>query len=848
MKVRAASAVLALVLGMAAARAESLPSVRFDPRLVFGGGADARELSQYDHGNPVASGRYRSRIYVNGAWLDTRKVLVRARPGGRAARVCLDRALARRLDLDPRRLRPRARQWLHGTGAPDCLRAGELAAGLHAAFELARLRVDIAAPAIDLLHRPRGWVSPSRWSNGITAARLNYQLSAVRSRADTVAANPGQLFLGLQGGLNAGAWQFRHSGTLEGTSGQGLHYASIRTDLRHDIAGLGGYLLLGQGQTDGQWLDSVAFRGVMLASDPRMQPASEQGFAPVIRGVAASAATVRVSQNGVLLYQTTVPAGSFEINDLYPPAAGTALRVTVSPFNARASSFEVPVSLVPQLQRPGHIAYQILAGRLGSAGSAADRPLALGSLLLGLNDSLTGELGMIAARGYGTQALGAAFNTTLGALQLDVTRARFEHPLLGRQQGQRLRATWNLAAGDTGLSLSATRQSRGFYGPQDVMNAYGALADALAYARARQILQLQCTQALAGAGSAYLSASRTLYWDMAKPQTTVQFGLARSLGRVQLSLSFSRQIGAYGALPGSAVALNLSLPLGSGAAAPSASFGVQRDGQGASSGQWALSGTAGSQGAVDYAVQAGAGPGSRSAGANATWHGPSGSFGAAATVGSNAGATAGALSLYASGGLVAFEGGLSFAPYLGDTIALIRARGATGARVLGGSGSRIDSRGYGVATYLTPYATDRVGIDPLRAGLLRRTSARVVPRAGAIVAVRLPARRGRWVLVTARRPSGAPLPFAARVFDAGRRLVGYVGEGSRIDAHLRRETGQLVVRWGPGEAQACRIELRMPARPGQAGPLSLAGGVCLPMPMPGRATASRPGPRARLSP
>ena len=844
MNARAAWAVLTLIVGMVAARAASMPPVRFDPRLVFGGGADAPELSPYEYGNPVSSGRYRSRIYVNGAWLDTRKVLIRARSAGIGARVCLGRGLVRRLDLDPRRLRPRARRWLRGSGAPTCLRAGELAAGLRAVFDLSRLRVDISVPEIDRMHRPRGWVSPSRWSDGIPAARLNYQFNAVRSRADTVVASPGQLFLGLQAGVNAGAWQFRHSGTLEGTSRQGLHYASMRTELRHDLAALGGYVLLGQGQTDGQWLDSLGFRGILLASDPRMQPASEQGFAPVIHGFATSAATVRVTQNGVLLDQMTVPAGNFEINDLYPPAAGAALQVTVSPFDGQASRFEVPVSQVPQLQRPGHAAYQFLVGRMGSAGSAADRPVALGSLLLGLNDSLTGEFGLIAARGYEAKALGAAFNTTLGALELDVTRTHFEHPLLGRRRGQRLRGTWNLAAGGIGLSVHATRQSSGYDSPQDVMNAYGTLSDPLAYARARRILQLQCTQALAGEGSMYLSASRTRYWQIAKPQTTLQFGFTRSLGRAQLSLSFSRQIGAYGGLPGRRVALNLSLPLGPGSAAPSGAFGVQRDGQGASSEQWALTGTAGRHGALDYAVQAGSGPGTRSVGVNGTWHGAAGSFGAAANAGSSGGAAAGAASLYASGGLVAFDGGLIFAPYLGDTIALIRARGASGARVLGTAGSRIDTRGYGVAGYLTPYASDRVGIDPSRAGELQRTSARVVPRAGAIVELRLRTRRGRWVLVSARRPSGASLPFAARVLDTSHRLVGYVGEGSRIDARLRHDTGQLVVRWGSGRRQACRIVLRLPLRQLSGGPLRLQGVECLPMP----ARASAPAPRGGLAP
>ena len=148
--------------------------------------------------------------------------------------------------------------------------------------------------------------------------------------------------------------------------------------------------------------------------------------------------------------------------------------------------------------------------------------------------------------------------------------------------------------------------------------------------------------------------------------------------------------------------------------------------------------------------------------------------------------------------------------------------------MVGGGGSRIDSRGYGVATYLTPYAVDTVGIDPTGAALLRHTSARVIPRAGAVVEVRLRAQRGRWVLVSGRQADGSALPFAAQVFDARRHRVGYVGQGSRIDAHLVQHAGWLLVRWGDAARQTCRIDYRLPRAPPGRLPLRLRGAVCRP--------------------
>ncbi|WP_250552385.1 fimbria/pilus outer membrane usher protein, partial [Escherichia coli] len=54
--------------------------------------------------------------------------------------------------------------------------------------------------------------------------------------------------------------------------------------------------------------DSVQMTGIKLETDTSMLPDSEQGFAPVVRGIANSDAQVVIKQNGYVIYQTWVSA------------------------------------------------------------------------------------------------------------------------------------------------------------------------------------------------------------------------------------------------------------------------------------------------------------------------------------------------------------------------------------------------------------------------------------------------------------------------------------------------------------------------------------------------------------
>ncbi|MFJ1288524.1 fimbria/pilus outer membrane usher protein, partial [Acinetobacter baumannii] len=88
-----------------------------------------------------------------------------------------------------------------------------------------------------------------------------------------------------------------------------------------------------------------------------MLPNSQRGFAPTIRGIANSSAIVTVRQNGYTIYQSTVPAGAFEINDLYPSSFSGDLDVTIEEADGTTRHFVQPFSSLPMMQRPGHLKY-----------------------------------------------------------------------------------------------------------------------------------------------------------------------------------------------------------------------------------------------------------------------------------------------------------------------------------------------------------------------------------------------------------------------------------------------------------------------------------------------------------
>ncbi|WP_180354978.1 fimbria/pilus outer membrane usher protein, partial [Salmonella enterica] len=115
----------------------------------------------------------------------------------------------------------------------------------------------------------------------------------------------------------------RHQGGQAWTSRGGLlPYQHTATYLQRPLSAWRSQLTLGDSFSNGQVLDGVRVRGITLSTDDRMLAPSQQGYAPQIRGIADSNATVTVRQNGYTIYETQVAPGPFVIDDLYPTGYG----------------------------------------------------------------------------------------------------------------------------------------------------------------------------------------------------------------------------------------------------------------------------------------------------------------------------------------------------------------------------------------------------------------------------------------------------------------------------------------------------------------------------------------------
>lgn len=779
------------------------------------------DVSRFSHGNPVLPGEYMVDLYVNGNWVGHQNVRFVGNDAGAGAVPCFDKPLIERLGLNFTVLSESGRAELAKAQAGQCASLSALVEGAAPAFDMADLRLDLSVPQIALLRNPQGYVSPEFWDEGVTSATLGYNANTFRSAGSGSSANT-QTYLGLTGGINVGSWHFRQNSALTWESNGTRSYQNIASYVQHDLPSIKSQLTLGDAFTDGAVFDSIGIRGVQLASDDRMLPDSLRGYAPLIRGVALTNARVTVTQNGNKLYETTVAPGAFEINDLYATGYGGNLLVTVTEADGSQHSFSVPYASVAQLLRPGITRFNLAAGQLRDAELVHHEGIIQATVQHGFNNTLTGYMGAIVAQGYLAGLVGAAINTPLGAVAIDLTQADAQIAGVADTNGQSLRVSYSklVPSTDTNFTVAAYRySSSGFWALNDAMLARDRVAagqDPSTVDRQRNQVQITMNQSLRdGWGNLYVVGSTQNYWNRGGTTTQFQFGynnVLRALGTsFSYNVSLSRQLDNLSGQINNQVFASVSVPLGRGEHAPTLSTNFTHSTEGGASEQAMLNGSAGEDNALTYGVTANRAPGSTTGGASAQYRSPYATVAGSVSEGSGYSQWSGGV----TGALVAHPGGITFANDLGDTIGIVEAQDAKGARIANASGVRIDGQGYAVIPYLTPYSLNTVEIDPKGIPLdveFQSTSQQVAPRANSVVMIRFGTVTGRAAVISAHLPDGTSLPFGASVYDEKGANVGALGQGSRIFVRGIAERGSLVVKWGDAAESSCEFAYQLPPK------------------------------------
>lgn len=755
---------------------EAAQPTLFEPRFLRPGSDGEADLRAFSLPARVQPGEYSLQVKVNQQALGRLLIPYRIPDGSDTAQACFDRPLLRRLGVKLEAL-PALEEGCHP------LQRWMAEAQVALDFPEQRLALDI--PQAWQVRTPAGQVSPQLWESGVTSAFSGYDLALFDVDGSQVAART-QAYAGLTSGLNLGNWQWRHQANLSTTGG----YQALNHYVQRELAPWGAQLRLGQLSTPGDLLDAQQIRGMHLFSDDRMLPASQRGFAPLVRGVARGNARVAIRQGERLLREVVVPPGPFVIDDLYAASQGGDLQVTVNEADGSQQHFTVTNAAAPLALRQGQSRFGLSLGELHASSLPATPWFAQGTWQQGFNDVLTGYTGATVADDYQQLLLGSALNTPVGAVGLDVARARADSG-----EGERVRLSYStlLAASDT--RLGASYQQATSPGYQSLADAYRT--DRSAW-RERNRASFSASQPLGTAwGQLNASAWAASGWAGGADRRGYTLSYAHRFGALGYALSASRERDRQGSEQ-TLMQLSLSLPLGGSRGSLTAGLNHSAYGSQAQAGY--------RNGTEHYHYGATVSASERSDGARVnafgSWREPFAEFNGSVAQGQGSRQ----LSLGARGAAVAHAGGVTLSQPLSETFAIVQVPDAAGARLVNGNQVRVDRQGHAIVPNLVPYQLNRVEVDPKGLPLeveLAINSQQVVPRAGATPLLRYPTRSGRTALIELRLADGGTLPFGAQVADSDGTALGVVGQASQVLARGLQPQGQLRAQWGEHGEQQC---------------------------------------------
>lgn len=822
----------------------------FNPAFLSDDPSKIADLSRFE-GNSQAPGVYRVDVYLNGAFLATRDIAFHAVKSPTATQASGDdTGLSACLTpdmLSEMKVNIEAFPTLLKPGSDGC---ADIAAAIPAAysrFDFTQQRLNISIPQAAMKNSARGYISPKYWDEGINALLLNYTFTGANSRDRSEGGvNDNTWFLGLNGGLNLGAWRLRNYSTWNYNStneNNKSDWQHISTYLERDLATLKSELTAGDSYTPSAVFDSLPFRGIQLASDDNMLPDSMKGFAPTIHGIAKSNAQVTIRQNGYIIDQRYVSPGAFTINDLYSTASSGDLSVEVKEADGSTTRYSVPYSAVPVLQREGRLKYAAtVASYRGDSSQKEDVKFGQGTLMWGLPYGFTVYGGTQFSADYRALALGSGANLgDWGAVSVDITQAYSTLADDSKHQGQSLRFLYAKSLNSLGTNFqllgyrystsgfytlddTAWKRMSGYNGPVNEDEDQRSWSDYYdLYYTKRGKIQLNISQQLGHFGSLYITGSQQSYWHTDEKNTLMQVGYSDTLAGVSWGLSYNQSRAPGEDKSDQLFALNISLPLSQWLHHDDdithknhniyATLSTSTDRHGGVTQNAGVSGTALDQNNLSYSVQQGYqnhGVGD-SGSASLEYDGAQGNVNAGYNTSDNGDYQQ--LNYGLSGGIVAHSHGVTLSQPLGETNVLIAAPGAGNVNVDDEPGIHTDSRGYAVVPYATTYRQNRMALDVNSMADdvdIDDAVINVVPTQGALVLASFKARVGERALLTLSH-NGQPVPFGATASTDAPVQEAIVGDDGEVYLSGLNPQGALRVQWGREASQQCLVHYQLPA-------------------------------------
>lgn len=552
------------------------------------------DFSRFSQAGYILPGQYQMQVMVNDQGISPSSFPVsvvepEARKGeGEKAlpQVCLTADIVDRMGLTVAS-RERVTFWNDG----QCADLSQLS-GVEIRPNPAEGMLYINMPQAWLEYSDASWLPPSRWDNGIPGLLFDYNINGMVNKPHQGNQSQSFSYNGTTG-ANLGAWRLRadYQGSLNHTTGSGQgtdsQFTWNRFYLYRAIPRWRSNLTLGENYINSDIFNSWRYTGASLESDDRMLPPKLRGYAPQVSGIADTNARVVISQQGRILYDSTVPAGPFTIQDLDSSVRGR-LNVEVTEQNGQKKTFEVDTAYVPYLTRPGQIRYKLVSGRSRSYEHTMEGPtFGAGEVSWGISNKWSLYSGGIVAGDYNALAIGVGRDMNrFGTVSADVTQSVARIPGEDTRQGKSWRVSYSKRFDEVNadITFAGYRFSEREYMTMDQYLNARYRNDFVG--REKELYTVTLNKNIEDwNASVNLQYSRQTYWDQrASDYYTLSlnryfdaFGLKGISAGV--TASRSRYTGGYssaGSTYNDSVFLRLSVPWGSGTASYSGSMSNDR--------------------------------------------------------------------------------------------------------------------------------------------------------------------------------------------------------------------------------------------------------------------------------
>lgn len=446
-KVRLSKLSIIIAFALVSLYSNTLEAVEFNTDILDLNDKDNIDFSRFSQANYILPGTYRMDVRLNSQALNEFDVVYLPLPDNAETSVpCITENMVRELGLKPDAL-AKITYWQSNTQL-QCADMSMLS-GTSARGDLGTRSLQLNIPQAYLEYSDPNWTPPSRWDNGEPGVLFDYNLNSNYTKPHDGEQSQNASVNGTVG-ANAGPWRLRgdyqgsynHSSSAGQATTRNLDWS--RVYLFRALPKMGAVLTMGESYLASSLFDSWRFSGVSLNSDERMLPPSLRGYAPEVTGIAKTNAKVTVSQQGRVLYETTVPSGPFRIQDLSSAVNGK-LDVKVEEQDGSVQTFQVDTATIPYLTRPGQVQYKLASGRPSTYDHHIDGPLfTSGEFSWGVTNGWSLYGGSIIAGDYNSAAIGVGRDLyALGALSADVTQSFAQLPNQVKKQGKSWRLSYS---------------------------------------------------------------------------------------------------------------------------------------------------------------------------------------------------------------------------------------------------------------------------------------------------------------------------------------------------------------------------------------------------------------------